>query len=197
MQYQGHVHTVSLLIKHFRGDPAQARVLDVACGTGLVAKQMSLLGFRHFVGVDASEGMLREAELTQLYEDLHLRTLGQQPLSVGEEEFDVVTVVAGLYPGFIPVSAVREFWDATKPGGLLCFCRGTYLLPEYVSYDSQLEKELRSLEAGGLSTREAEENIPQYILNSQRKDQDPENPDFIPGTVCVFRKSAKKGTTIM
>uniref|UniRef100_A0AAV2J5G3 Uncharacterized protein n=1 Tax=Knipowitschia caucasica TaxID=637954 RepID=A0AAV2J5G3_KNICA len=56
------------------------------------------------------------------------------------------------------------------------------LSPSLWYLDLQLEKELRSLEAGGLSTREAEENIPQYILNSQRKDQDPENPDFIPGT---------------
>lgn len=40
------------------------------------------LGFRHFVGVDGSEGMLQIAEKTGLYQDLKLVLLGPQPLPV-------------------------------------------------------------------------------------------------------------------
>lgn len=38
------------------------------------------LGFRHFVGVDGSKGMLECAAKTGLYQELRLALLGQQPL---------------------------------------------------------------------------------------------------------------------
>lgn len=38
------------------------------------------LGFRHFVGVDGSKGMLERAAETGLYQDLRLAVLGPQPL---------------------------------------------------------------------------------------------------------------------
>uniref|UniRef100_A0A8C6TNM5 Methyltransferase domain-containing protein n=1 Tax=Neogobius melanostomus TaxID=47308 RepID=A0A8C6TNM5_9GOBI len=65
LEYQTHEHTVSTLMQHFTGDPPQSRVLDVACGSGLVAKKVKAT---LFVGVDASEGMLKEAKLTGLYQ---------------------------------------------------------------------------------------------------------------------------------
>lgn len=103
------------------------------------------LGFRHFVGVDGSEGMLEKAEKTGLYQDLKLVLLGPQPLPVQTgvththlshthkyspvllvltegisvlvpDVFDVVTIVGALDAGFVPVSAVRELCRAAKPG---------------------------------------------------------------------------------
>lgn len=103
------------------------------------------MGFRHFVGVDGSEGMLRKAEKTGLYQDLKLVLLGPQPLPVQTgvththlphihkyspvllvltegisllvpDVFDVVTIVGALDAGFVPVSAVRELCRAAKPG---------------------------------------------------------------------------------
>lgn len=44
--------------------------------------QMSQLGFRLFVGVDASEGMLKEAQQTGLYQRLQLAVVGKHPLPV-------------------------------------------------------------------------------------------------------------------
>uniref|UniRef100_A0A8C6TSL4 Methyltransferase domain-containing protein n=1 Tax=Neogobius melanostomus TaxID=47308 RepID=A0A8C6TSL4_9GOBI len=126
MEYRAHEHAVTVLMQHFTGDPSQTRVLDVACGSGLVAKRMVELGFCQFVGVDASEGMLKEAKLTGLYQAVHHAVLGKQPLSVEKESFDVVTVAGAMNPGFIPVSAVREFYEATRPGGLVCMSRGNY-----------------------------------------------------------------------
>lgn len=38
------------------------------------------LGFRLFVGVDGSKGMLEQAANTCLYQDLRLALLGRQPL---------------------------------------------------------------------------------------------------------------------
>uniref|UniRef100_A0A8C6TCF7 Methyltransferase domain-containing protein n=1 Tax=Neogobius melanostomus TaxID=47308 RepID=A0A8C6TCF7_9GOBI len=187
--YRAHEHAVTVLMQHFTGDPSQTRVLDVACGSGLVAKTMVELGFGQFVGVDASEGMLKEAELTGLYQDLHHAILGTQALSVEREWFDVVTVVGGLYPGFIPVSAVREFYEATKPGGLVCMSRGNYPRPEYISYDEALEETLAEMETEGLWTRLTATKVQRYVADHLCEEEDPDRREYIPGTIYVFKKS--------
>uniref|UniRef100_UPI003AAC11DB methyltransferase-like protein 27 n=1 Tax=Centroberyx gerrardi TaxID=166262 RepID=UPI003AAC11DB len=115
--YNGPALAADCLLSHFAGSREAALVLDVACGTGLVA-QMSELGFRHFVGVDGSKGMLEQAAKTGLYQDLRLALLGTQPLPAQAGVFDVVMIVGSLRVGIVPVSAVREMCNATKPGNL-------------------------------------------------------------------------------
>ncbi|CAJ1071647.1 methyltransferase-like protein 27 [Xyrichtys novacula] len=106
---------VDVLNANFSGSREGVQVLDVACGTGLVAKLMSAHGFKHFVGVDGSEKMLKLAAETGLYQDLRLAVLGTEPLPTKTGVFDVVIVVGGLGPGCIPVHVVRELCDAAKP----------------------------------------------------------------------------------
>lgn len=45
---------------------------------------MATLGFKHFFGVDCSEGMLEQARLTGLYQDVQQALLGTQELPVEE-----------------------------------------------------------------------------------------------------------------
>ncbi|KAK7925285.1 hypothetical protein WMY93_007595 [Mugilogobius chulae] len=191
LEYKSPEYLVTVLMQHFTGDPAHTRVLDVACGSGLVAKKMVKLGFRQFVGVDASEGMLKEAENTKLYQDLQLAVLGKQPLSVEKDSFDVVTVSGGFNPGFIPIFVVRELCEATKPGGLVCISRGNFPRPEYVSYHAELEEELTKMESEGLWTRLTDTKVPRFVINTETEEleQDPEKRDYVPGTVYVFKKS--------
>lgn len=100
-------------------------------------------GFRDFVGVDGSEGMLLEAEKTGLYRKLELAILGPEtlPAATGTRQrpqsatgstaplelygaavclplgvFDVVIVAGALDEGFIPVSVVKELHRAAKAG---------------------------------------------------------------------------------
>ncbi|XP_049902150.1 methyltransferase-like protein 27 isoform X2 [Epinephelus moara] len=80
MSYRAPHLAVDFLSKNFSGSPEEAQVLDVTCGSGLVAKLMVKRGFRHFVGVDGSKGMLEQAAKTGLYQDLKLALLGPEPL---------------------------------------------------------------------------------------------------------------------
>ncbi|XP_074778825.1 methyltransferase-like protein 27 isoform X2 [Athene noctua] len=64
----------------FPAPPAEARLLDVACGTGLVARELHRRGFRCLHGVDGSVGMLERARSTGLYRQLRRCVLGQEPL---------------------------------------------------------------------------------------------------------------------
>ncbi|XP_075052722.1 methyltransferase-like protein 27 isoform X2 [Mixophyes fleayi] len=58
-------------------------VLDVACGTGLVAEELQRCGFNLFHGWDGSAGMLEVAKNKQLYQELKECMLGQDPLPSG------------------------------------------------------------------------------------------------------------------
>uniref|UniRef100_A0A8C9XY62 Methyltransferase type 11 domain-containing protein n=1 Tax=Sander lucioperca TaxID=283035 RepID=A0A8C9XY62_SANLU len=70
--------------------------------------EMAELGFRKFVGVDGSKGMLEQAAKTGLYQDLRLALLGTEPLPAQTDAFDVVMIVGALRDRFVPVSVVRE-----------------------------------------------------------------------------------------
>uniref|UniRef100_A0A3Q1FL70 Methyltransferase like 27 n=1 Tax=Acanthochromis polyacanthus TaxID=80966 RepID=A0A3Q1FL70_9TELE len=105
---------------HFRGDREAAVLLDVACGTGLVARQLKNHGFGHFVGIDGSEAMLEVARESGLYQDLKQFLLGEEPLPVQwENAFDVVVIVGALSVGQVPVCVVRDLCKSTKPAETL------------------------------------------------------------------------------
>ncbi|KAJ3588632.1 hypothetical protein NHX12_009486 [Muraenolepis orangiensis] len=132
----------------FTGDPGAALVLDVACGTGLVARQMKQHGFGHFVGVDGSKGMLELAKNTGLYEDVRQCMLGDEELPVQWGSFDVVLIVGALLVGHVPVGVTKELCKATKPGGLVCMT--TRKCPDNAQYSASLEQQLKLMEEEGL-----------------------------------------------
>lgn len=57
-------------------DVAQAKVLDLACGTGLVGQYLAEHGFKNVYGIDISERMLEEASIKGAYKQLDQHTLG-------------------------------------------------------------------------------------------------------------------------
>jgi ubiquinone/menaquinone biosynthesis C-methylase UbiE len=96
------------------------RVLDVACGTGIVARLAlrRLSGDRRVVGVDVSPQMLTVARAIEPGIDWRQGNASALPLLDGEH-FDVVACHQGLQ--FFPdkSAAAREMRRATAPGGRL------------------------------------------------------------------------------
>lgn len=103
-------------IKPARGE----QVLDIACGTGIVARlareRVGATG--KVVGVDANPGMLGVARTLAPGIDWRQADAAALPLAANEQ-FDVVTCHQGLQ--FFPdkPAAVREMRRALKPGGRL------------------------------------------------------------------------------
>ncbi|KAM4735583.1 methyltransferase-like protein 27 [Anableps anableps] len=191
LEYQAPHALVDFLLAHFSGDHSNAQVLDVACGSGLVAKLMVGQGFKNFVGVDCSEQMLEEAAKTELYQDLQRALLGTEPLPVQTNKFDLVILVGGLGVGFVPVSVVRELCDAAKPGGLICLMRGNHSSSDEKEFGTNLERELQLMEDEGLWSRVAVKHVERYMLDPQGKtNKQEEDRVYITGSLYIYRKSS-------
>lgn len=100
--------------------PRSARILDAACGTGLVGDSLSRLGFSDLHGLDLSPGMLSVAGRKGVYRTLTQVALGATlPYATGE--FDAFVVSGAFTPRHAPPESFDELLRVTRPGGLALF----------------------------------------------------------------------------
>ncbi|XP_061596838.1 methyltransferase-like protein 27 [Cololabis saira] len=151
LDYRAPSLATNSILSQYSGRREAAAVFDVACGTGLVAKQMKKHGFARFVGVDGSQAMLDVARESGLYQDLQQFLLGEEPLPAHWEcVFDVVVIVGALSVGQVPVGVARDLCKASKSGGLICMTTRSNC--GNLEYKAALESELRKMEEEGLWT---------------------------------------------
>lgn len=98
------------------------RVLDVACGTGLVALRAALLvgPSGGVMGTDISERMVQLARSTASERgvgNIRFDRMDAEDLQVEDGKFDVAVCALGLMYVPDPESAVRELHRVLRPGG--------------------------------------------------------------------------------
>uniref|UniRef100_G3QB50 Methyltransferase like 27 n=1 Tax=Gasterosteus aculeatus aculeatus TaxID=481459 RepID=G3QB50_GASAC len=140
LDYRAPSLAANIISSHFSSDREAAVVLDVACGTGLVARQV----------IHKIQAMLMMARDSGLYQDLKQAMLGEEPLPVQKDLFDVVVIVGALSIGQVSVGVIRELCKSTKPGGHVCMT--TRSNRDNVDYKASLERELKQMEDEGLWT---------------------------------------------
>lgn len=93
------------------------RVLDVACGTGILAREAASRVGRHgsVAGVDPNPGMLAVAE--QLAPEIEWREAAAEALPYEHDSFDAVVSQFGLMFFADPGAALREMVRVLAPGG--------------------------------------------------------------------------------
>ncbi len=101
---------------------SQSWLLDVACGTGLLAEM--LLTRRpnlHFTGVDISPQMLQQAQSRLPYLPGKYEWLAgcAESLPVPSDRFDVLTCTNAFHLVQNPQAALAEFRRVLKPGGVI------------------------------------------------------------------------------
>jgi demethylmenaquinone methyltransferase/2-methoxy-6-polyprenyl-1,4-benzoquinol methylase len=102
---------------------APARVLDVACGTAAVSRRLARRTGGQVVGVDLTEGMLREGMRTVAHDGLrrqiHLVTGRAQSLPFGDGTFDALTFTYLLRYVDDPQATLDELARVVRPGGVM------------------------------------------------------------------------------
>lgn len=93
------------------------RVLDVATGTGLVARELAAKGCT-VVGVDQSAEMLAAAR-TRVHGNLELVEASADALPFADGEFDALTFTYLLRYVDDPAATLRELARVVKPGGTI------------------------------------------------------------------------------
>lgn len=119
-------------------EPGQ-RLLDVACGTGVVARECARRGAT-VTGLDLNEGMLSVA--ARIAPDIDWRQGDAQDLSFDDEAFDTVVCQFGLM--FFPEreKALAELWRVLAPGGQFAVSTWDAIeqIPIYVALVELIEK---------------------------------------------------------
>ncbi len=100
--------------------PADAIILDVGAGTGLLGAELSEAGFSRLDGLDLSPGMLAEARRKGIYGDLREAKLGDE-LEYETAGYDGVVAAGVLTTGHAPAASLDELVRITRPGGHVIF----------------------------------------------------------------------------
>lgn len=120
-----------------------AMVLDAGVGTGLVGELLASHGYNSLVGIDISEGMLAQARLKGVYQELSRKVLGE-PLGFENDSFDAVIAIGVFAPAQGPCEAFDELIRVTKPGGHIVFT----IRPDFHE-QSDFKKKQADLESAG------------------------------------------------
>jgi ubiquinone/menaquinone biosynthesis C-methylase UbiE len=108
--------------------PLHARILEIGCGTGAIARMLALRsGVAEVVGVDPVRGLLdRARELAADFPNIsfHLGDGGQLP--VDDACFDAVVIHTVLSHTLDPKAVLAEARRALVPGGALVVFDGDY-----------------------------------------------------------------------
>ena len=104
------------LVERLSGAP-RGRVLDVATGTGLVARELLRNGFA-VVGLDQSPQMLAEAR-RRLGEKIELVEASADALPFADESFDALSFTYLLRYVEDPAATLRELARVVRPGGII------------------------------------------------------------------------------
>jgi predicted TPR repeat methyltransferase len=108
------------LTPHLGRLPADAAILDLGCGTGLIGTAVRVLG-AVLDGIDLSENMLKEAARRGLYRALRRADLAADDWAVPGQRYDLI-VAGDVFNYLGDLSSVLARAHATlAPGGLLVF----------------------------------------------------------------------------
>lgn len=109
------------------------KILDVACGSGLVGQMLQKKGFSHIDGTDLSQGMIVEAHHSGAYQTLMAWINLNQPLPFFLHGQYDLTVCCGVFAlDFVEPKSLSHLVQVTKPGGtIIMSTKTTY----YDTYD--------------------------------------------------------------
>jgi dTDP-4-amino-4,6-dideoxygalactose transaminase/ubiquinone/menaquinone biosynthesis C-methylase UbiE len=92
-------------------------ILDIGCGTGLLARELNSYGFKNIQGLDISQNSLDLLKDPGIYNALHLEELGNT-LSFADNRFDALVSTGVFTRNQVPLESFKELIRILKPGGI-------------------------------------------------------------------------------
>ncbi|XP_029644999.1 methyltransferase-like protein 27 [Octopus sinensis] len=127
-----------------------AKILDIACGTGFVGEHLKKFGFTNVDGMDAARGMLENAEKKSAYQNYICSVIGEGSVhGIPDRTYDVITISGGFGPGHITLEAIPEMIELVKPGGFIFNITRKNHLNSFEEYKDKWEPYIQSLEDAG------------------------------------------------
>ena len=157
-------------IAHSCCPDVSARILDVGCGTGLVAQRLSQLGHKQIDGLDFSKEMLEVARSKDIYVDLMNADL-TKTLSINPSVYDLVVSCGTFTHSHVGPEAFDELLRIIRPNGIVCVSINAEIYESNGFY-----KKLSNLESAGKILIESKTTI-KLTVNEP-----------VDGFVVVFKK---------
>jgi ubiquinone/menaquinone biosynthesis C-methylase UbiE len=109
---------IQWIVERLRLDK-QMRVLDVACGTGIISRALAPF-VQSMTGIDVTSAMLTEARLIAENEglrNLEFRECPAENIAFPSQTFDLCITRFSLHHFEVPIIQMREMARVTKPAG--------------------------------------------------------------------------------
>ncbi|XP_072024754.1 methyltransferase-like protein 27 [Amphiura filiformis] len=141
-------------------------IMDMACGTGLVAHELTQVGFNTIDGVDISTESLTISQERGIYRRLICDHIGANELDIKDDSYDGLILCGALGSGHLNLECFPELIRIVKPSGPIIFsvsCKTRDTFDQFK--DGNFEADLDELVRKGLWVKEAYELIPDWIFN--------------------------------
>lgn len=132
--------------------PEQARILDVAAGTGLTGDFLHGQGQHDLSALDFSPEMLEQAKKRGVYRHFHQHDL-LEPLPLEKNHYDALTAVGIFTEGHLGPEVLPTLKGLLKAGGLLAFSLRDDLEHLYQEALQEWRLETRQRYSDGLEAR--------------------------------------------
>lgn len=151
-----------------------AKILDIGCGTGLVAEELAARGFTALDGFDASPRMLAQAHAKEIYRELFAGDV-RDPRALEPGRYDAVIAVGVFGAGHLGPRDLECFARPVRAGGPIVLYASAlrWIEDDYPSH-------LRRLETDGVWTVERTEET-NYMDRIER-----------PGWLVVARRASNR-----
>ncbi|XP_078666725.1 methyltransferase-like protein 27 [Branchiostoma floridae x Branchiostoma belcheri] len=158
--YNGPRATANRMLALFEGK-TDARILDVAAGTGMSGEALQKVGFRSMDALEPSEDMLVLAKEKNIYGRLIKDFLGTNRLDIADGEYDATVMVGGMVEGHVGCDCLEELIRVTKPGGFVVICMREVNLRKVQEYH-KLEPRMAALQNEGCWEKVSRDVFPNY-----------------------------------